>query len=74
MLNDKLNLYDLAYSSPNPDLPIGSGSWLGHQHQARGVQYALRKMIKKAERNNCPVPQGAWELAWRDMPGMPRGR
>jgi hypothetical protein len=73
LLEDKLDLYHLAYDAPNPSLPPGSGSWLGHLHQADGRQNRVGKLIDQLQANNCTIPAGAWGLATRPLPSQPRG-
>ena len=74
MLVDKCNMYRLAHNSPNPSLGSGCpGSWRGHKAQIVAWQNRLKSLISKANRNNCIVPFGAYEAAWRPQSNMPRG-
>lgn len=73
---DKCNQYDLAYSQKNPSLPEGcrTTTWVGHRVQILGLQNRLRNLIAKAEKVPCPIPPVAYQLAWQNLPNMPRGR
>lgn len=71
---DKLDLFTLAYSTPSPSLPKGSGSWLGHIHQVTGLQNGLRNLIKEAIAAGCYVPKYAWQLAYAPIPTRPLSR
>jgi RHS repeat-associated protein len=73
LLTDPLNLYNLAFSSPNSSLPPGSGTWMGHQQQVQGWQQGLRNLLEEARKKGCRVPPGAWGLASRPIPSQPRG-
>jgi RHS repeat-associated protein len=74
LLGDKLDLYNCAYDTVNPTLPPGSGTFVGHLGQAGGWQNGLRNLIDKAQKMGCSVPPGAWCLATRGLPTMPRGQ
>ena len=74
LLTDRCNLYQLAFSVANPNLPIGcSGTWTGHIERVQGWQNRLRTLIARAQRMGCPIPPDAWMLATRALPSMPRG-
>jgi RHS repeat-associated protein len=73
LLSDSWRLYDTAHSVRNPAYPPEVGTWMGHIQQAQGWQNRLRNLIKKAVENGCPIPPGAWGLATRPLPSMPRG-
>ena len=73
LLNDPLDLYNLAYDTPNPALPPKSGTYVGHQGQVEGWQGGLRKLLEDARKKGCPIPPGAWSLASRPIPSQPRG-
>jgi hypothetical protein len=73
LLTDPLNLYNLAFSTPNTLLPPGSGTWMGHQQQVSGWQQGLRNLLEEARKKGCRVPPGAWALASRPIPSQPRG-
>ncbi len=73
LLDDNLDLYGTARSAPNPSLPPGSGSWVGHLNQVEGWQNRLGNLISQAGKLGCPVPPGAWGLATRGLPSQPRG-
>jgi hypothetical protein len=72
LLVDKLDLYHLAYDTPNPALPPGSGSFLGHIEQIQNKQSRLRTLIKEADDSQCEVPQWVRTLASRPTPTQPR--
>lgn len=71
MLFDKLDLFNLAYSSPNPALPPNSGSWTGHARQLESWQNRLRNLIVKAQSMGCKVPPHAYTLAYASIPQRP---
>ena len=73
LLDDKLDLYNQAFDTPNPNLPPNSGTWLGHITQAQGWQNRLKNLIARAEAMGCPVPPDIKQLAYRDLPSQPRG-
>jgi hypothetical protein len=56
LLDDKLDLYNQAYDAPNPALPPGSGSWLGHIQQAQGWLNRLQNLIDQAESGLSGTP------------------
>ena len=68
---DSLNLYNLAYSSPSPSLPKGSGSYKGHVTQVIGWQRKLRDLVDRATKMGCKVPPYARELAYAPIPTRP---
>ena len=72
LLDDKLDLYHLAYGAPNPSMP-GAGYWLGHIEQIQGWKNRLINLLDRARRKKCPTPPGARELAGRGLPSQPRG-
>jgi RHS repeat-associated protein len=71
MLFDKLDLFNLAHSSPNPALPPNSGSWTGHARQLESWQNRLRNLIVKAQSMGCKVPPHAYTLAYAPIPQRP---
>jgi RHS repeat-associated protein len=75
MLVDKCNMFNLARSVANPNLPEGcrTTTWDGHIRAAEGWQQRLRSLIQKAQSQGCIVPADAWVLATRPLPGAPRG-
>ena len=74
MLFDKLDLFNLAYSSPNAALPPNSGSWTGHARQLESWQNRLRNLIPKAQSMGCKVPPHAYTLAYAPIPNRPGTR
>lgn len=74
MLFDKLNLFNLAYATPNPSLPPNSGSWTGHARQLESWQNRLRNLIPKAQSMGCKVPPHAYTLAYAKIPTRPGTR
>ncbi|MES2296715.1 MAG: Ig-like domain-containing protein [Pseudomonadota bacterium] len=74
LIQDKLDLYNKAYSAPSPSLPKGSGSWTGHIEQASGWQRRVRALIKEALDNGCKVPKWAWDIAYTPIPSRPGAR
>lgn len=73
LLTDSWGLYDSAYDVRNPAYPEEVGTWTGHVYQAQGWQNRLRNLIKQAQKYGCRIPPGAWGLATRPLPSMPRG-
>jgi len=58
LLQDRLDLFNLAYDKPSPSLPKGSGSYKGHIGQAEGVQRGLKNTINEADRQYLPSSAG----------------
>jgi hypothetical protein len=55
--------------------PTGTVSWEGHQHQYKGWQRGLRKLLKEADSKGCKACQSdAWDWATRPAPQIPWGR
>ena len=71
LYQDKLDLFNLAYSRPSPSLPKGSGSYRGHIEAVTGWQNRLRNLIVEALANKCYVPKRAWELAYAPIRTRP---
>jgi RHS repeat-associated protein len=73
LLEDTLDLYNCAYDTPNPALPPGVGTYLGHIGQALGWQSRIRNLIDQARKLGCPIPSGALHRGCRPLPTQPRG-
>jgi RHS repeat-associated protein len=71
-LEDKLDLYNQAYDTPNSTLPPGSGTWVGHLQQIQNWQQRLRTLIRNAPQG-CPIPNEAYYWATRAIHTQPRG-
>jgi RHS repeat-associated protein len=70
---DKLDLYNVAYNTKNPNLPPNSGTWTGHLEQAEGWQNRIRNLIDEARKMKCPIPSAAYGFASTKFPNQPRG-
>ena len=71
LMIDSLDLYNLAYSTPNPSLPKNSGTYVGHQEQFESWQKGLQNAINAAEKQGCPIPPEAIALAELPTPTYP---
>jgi RHS repeat-associated protein len=71
LMTDHLNLYNLAYDTPNPSLPPNSGTWVGHQTAFESAQQGLLNAIEAAERKGCRIPPDAVPSAQLPTPIYP---
>jgi len=70
LMTDPLDLFKLAYNTPNPNFPW-AGTWVGHQEQFEGWQRRLWNFIDQAEAAGCPVDQHYIDIANLPTPQFP---